>query len=388
MTRHQDRVPVRQTYLSGPTLRLRAVEQADAASEPSWRESWFPRARTVAESRIEAEQGGAPLLIAVRNRDDVVVGSVSIEREGAWCDVRVFVARWLDSAQAEAVEAEILTLILPFLVEEEGAIAAMATVASGRPAVQSALERMGAHFCFRRREAWQLDGERRDMLGYQLFNPRLVERLGAPNFTPEGAVEREVRSPAPAKWPPVETPPVGAIVTGGRLSLRAWAPGGAALLSDALHQETEFDHEPRWPASALDIDRRFRGESEAELPGEIIFAIVLRENDELIGHNKLKHLDLVHRSAETATRLYRPEHRNRGYGTEAKHLLLRYAFEVLNLHMVWANAWEINPRSRAALLNQGYRLAGSIPWRQLHHGRPTGDWAFDLLASEWRNARK
>lgn len=226
------------------------------------------------------------------------------------------------------------------------------------------------------------------MLGYQLMNPRLAERIGPPECTPEAPVERDVRSPAPKHWPVVETPPVGAVVIGARLYLRPWAPGDAEVLGEALHTDTEFEHEPRWPGGALEIDRRFRAASESDLPDQLIFAIVLRETDEVIGHNKLKGLDLVHRSAETATRLYRPEHRAQGYGTEAKHLLLRYAFDTLALHMVWANVWDRNPRSRTALLKQGYRLAGSIPWRQLHHGLPTGDWTFDLLASEWKNDRQ
>lgn len=74
--------------------------------------------------------------------------------------------------------------------------------------------------------------------------------------------------------------------------------------------------------------------------------------------------------------------------SEAKHLLPAYAFEVLNLHMVWSTVWEANPRSRAALLKQGYRSSGCIPWRGIHHGIPSGDWEFDLLASEWQAARR
>lgn len=48
---------VKQTYLIGPNLRLRAVEEADAATEPSWRNSWFPRAQAVAEAKIAEDFG-------------------------------------------------------------------------------------------------------------------------------------------------------------------------------------------------------------------------------------------------------------------------------------------------------------------------------------------
>jgi hypothetical protein len=29
-----------------------------------------------------------------------------------------------------------------------------------------------------------------------------------------------------------------------------------------------------------------------------------------------------------------------------------------------------------------------MPWRGTHHGIPSGDWTFDLLASEWQAARR
>ena len=103
------------------------------------------------------------------------------------------------------------------------------------------------------------------------------------------------------------------------------------IARDAVLEETEFLHEPRFPVGSMEIRNTVRRAAEAALPTELIFAIVQREDDRLVGRTKLKNLDLVHRCAETGTRLYRPEHRGMGYGTEAKHLILGYAFEVLNL---------------------------------------------------------
>jgi RimJ/RimL family protein N-acetyltransferase len=381
---------VQQTYLVGPTIHLRAIESDDAASEPSWRQSWFPRARAVSEAKIEDEYSGSgdTTLMAVRNADDVIVGSVLIWFDGAWNYTRPFVARWLAPDAAEAVEAEIVELLLPFLVDEGGAIAALVEVPSEQPLVEAALERIGARFCYRQREAWQLGGQRRDKLGFQLNNRKTLEVFGEPEITAEGVADPEVRAPAPKSWPVVETPPPGAVMVGKRLYLRMFTPADGDVLREASLTDTEFSHDPRFPRSGMTMNARFRRSSEADAPSNLTFAIVLRENDELIGRNELDFLDLVHRSAETGTELFRPKHRGQGYGTEAKHLLLSYAFDMLNLHMVWSNVWEENPRSRAALLKQGYRLAGGIPWRGTYHGIPSGDWVFDLLASEWQAARQ
>ncbi len=380
---------VKQTYLTGPTLHLRAVEESDAASEPSWRKSWFPRARAVSEANIEDDySGGDTTLVAVRNRDDVIVGSVSIWYDGPWAASTPFAARWLTDEQAGAVQAEIVELVLPFLVDEGGINAALAEFPSGVPEVETVLAKIGAHFCFRQREALVYRGERRDVLCWQYFNRKAWAVFGEPAFYPEGPVERTVANPAPKTWPVVETPPPGAVVVGERLYLRMFTPEDGEVLREASLTDTEFAHSPRFPRSAMTMNARFRKQSEDELPSGLTFAVVLRENDQLIGRNELDNFDLVHRSAETGTELFRPEHRGKGYGTEAKHLLLRYAFEVLNLHSVWAGVWEENPRSRAALLKQGYRLAGGVPWRGTHHGIPSGDWIFDLLASEWQAARQ
>ena len=82
-----------------------------------------------------------------------------------------------------------------------------------------------------------------------------------------------------------------------------------------------------------------------------------------------------------------PEFRSQGYGTEAKHLLLEYAFERLGLHMIFSWVSEFNTRSAAALLKQGYREAGYFAWAHPYQGNYLGGWYFDLLASEWRAAR-
>jgi RimJ/RimL family protein N-acetyltransferase len=379
----------KQTYLVGPTLSLRAVEESDAASEPSWRQSWFPRARAVSEAKIEDDYAdGDTTLVAVRGSDDVIVGSVLIWFDGPWAFVLPYAARWLTAEDAEAVMAEIVSLTLPFLVDEGGIIAALAEIPSGLPGVIDALEQIGARFCYRHREGMMYRGKRHDWLAYQYFNKKTLAVFGEPTFTPEAPAERDVTSPAPTRWPVVETPPPGAVMIGERVYLRMFTPEDGEILREASLTDTERSHRPRFPRSAMTMNSRLRKQSESELPTNLTFAIVLRENDELIGRNELDFLDMVHRSAETGTELFRPEHRGKGYGTEAKHLLLGYAFEVLGLHMVWSTVWEENPRSRAALLKQGYRISGSTPWRGSHHGIPSGDWNFDLLATEWQAARR
>ena len=56
--------------------------------------------------------------------------------------------------------------------------------------------------------------------------------------------------------------------------------------------------------------------------------------------------------------------------------------------MVHSYVDEPNERSAAALRKQGYRDCGFFSWEMMGPGRMNGCYVFDLLAAEWRAARK
>jgi RimJ/RimL family protein N-acetyltransferase len=116
----------------------------------------------------------------------------------------------------------------------------------------------------------------------------------------------------------------------------------------------------------------------------IFFSVCLRETDEFIGEVGLMQVDLVHRNAETASWFHRPDYRAQGYGSEAKHMLLEYAFDRLGLHMLESTVRFENTRSAAALRKQGYRDSGRICWTSNREGTFVNTATFDLLADEWR----
>ena len=140
--------------------------------------------------------------------------------------------------------------------------------------------------------------------------------------------------------------------------------------------------------SSLIFAKWWGKQGEREPPEGMDFAIVLRETGEIIGENGLYAIDWVGKTAETGSYIYRPEHRGGGLGTEAKHLLLEYAFERLGLFAVWSWVLTANGRSAAALRKQGYRDAGRIDWIGVGRGEFQCALLFDLLADEWRAARR
>jgi RimJ/RimL family protein N-acetyltransferase len=181
---------------------------------------------------------------------------------------------------------------------------------------------------------------------------------------------------------------MNATLVGNRIYLRPIEQADAEEIARWSMRETD---------TAFDIGRAFRSPitywhfsrklHEAEPPTWSRFAICLLSDNSIIGANGLAGIDWIHRTAETETEIVRPNYRGNGYGTEAKHLLLEYAFEHLGLHMVRSMAWAFNTRSCEALRKQGYRDAGRLAWTGIKSGDFADDLVFDLLASEWRAAR-
>lgn len=387
-----------QTFLVGPTLYLRPVTLGDAATAPIWRPSVIPMpAETVEEKLKEAleidpdDEERDQLLLICRRSDDRPVGSVKVElfayRIG---DLRFTIDRTRTEEEQAEIVAEVMRFLIPFLIDERHVMSVTVWRPAGEAAVDAAAKELGMRLAIRRREATLVRGQRRDVLTYEKLNPVWVKLLGMPRGIEEGPVEREVVSPAPARRPPLtEDAPQAAMMVGERIYLRPFDPNEAEQVARWMLQDTEVYYpQGRLIFNPVSYGHMHKKLAEADYPEWLRFAIVLRENDELIGANGLADLDWVDKTGETETEIFKPEYRNKGYGTEAKHLLLEYAFEVLGLHMIYSWVSEANTRSAAALRKQGYRDCGYLAWEDLHTNGLAGAWIFDLLASEWRAARR
>jgi RimJ/RimL family protein N-acetyltransferase len=385
-----------QTFLVGPTLYLRGIETDDAKTGAIWYPSHFPLPSGVLEEKLKEDvpknaRNNEYRLIACRRSDDNPVGSVSYHVQGwRWADATVHANPLFDAENRAAIKAELVGLLIPYLLMERDLFSVWLDTEADEALVEATAIEIGMRKAFRLREAYLINGERKDQVCYEALHPAWVTRLGTPPEGVEGPVEREVRSPAPHAFPVVEgDPPQGAVAIGERVYLRAVEEDDAKEFADWSRRESEtfFDNgRPlRSPISVAKFHKKLAEEDPQEWTR---FAICLRENDEVIGANGLSDIDLIHRTAETETEIFRPEYRGGGYGTEAKHLMLSYAFERLGLHGVRSFVWEPNGRSAAALRKQGYRDAGAVAWSGQKNGELVGDYVFDLLASEWQAARR
>jgi RimJ/RimL family protein N-acetyltransferase len=385
-----------QTYLVGETIYLRGLEADDAKSAMSWRPSPFPVSAKTLEEQLKKdaadEQGRQEYrLIACRRGDDRPVGSAHFGfAYPPRADVRLTSDRALGMDGAR-VQAEMLRLLVPWLSAEQHVPALYLRTDADLEPVATAAEAVGMRLAVRLRDGVWRDGRHRDRVIYEYLDPAWVARLGdpGPGIADAGEPVAAPRAPAPRRDAGAALPlPANALLGSERLALRPMEASDAVPIARLLRTEPDASFGlNRFPYSAVLLDDWIDKLGAKAMPTEVEFAVVLRESGELIGENGLYEIDWLGRSAESGSWIYRPEHRGAGYGTEAKHLLLEYAFEWLGMHMIWAWVKEANTRSQAALRKQGYRDAGRVSWFEMDAGGFSGGRMFDLLASEWRAAR-
>jgi RimJ/RimL family protein N-acetyltransferase len=380
-------------FLTGDKLYLRAPEEADAAYAAAWRDSPYPIIRQRAEKIINEEfpkdfDRRIMHLVACRRADDIPVGGVTYTFPDDRRSVIRVTANPALGDQAGAVKAEIVRIVVPWLSAEQRRMVVWAELDAPEPEVLAAVAAIGMEpaACFR--EAVWKDGARHDQWTYQLLHPRWRERLGDPGpgisqaTAPPTAVPGSRRVSVKHPTGPL---PDNALLVSERLILRLAEPGDGKEISRQLRHETESDWSGgRWLLSAGQFSHWFTESQATDPPGEILFAVVLRQTGELIGGVELAEISHFHRRAETGSGIHIPAYRGQGLGTEAKNLLLEYAFDHLNLHMVTSYIWDYNLRSQAAIRKQGYRDAGRLRWRQTTDEGFADFVMFDLLASEWR----
>ena len=179
------------------------------------------------------------------------------------------------------------------------------------------------------------------------------------------------------------------ILAADRVYLRPLETSDALAFAEATAAETTtFSKSGRLPLSPLMFEQEFVGAVPSHPPGAISFGVVRIADDRLLGSVALLDIDWVNRTAETASYLLGEDVRGQGYGTEAKMLLLEYAFDRIQLHVVQSWVRATNTRSSNALVRQGYQLAGRRYWKGFQTGAHVDHLIFDLLREEWVAVRE
>ncbi|HUY62362.1 MAG TPA: GNAT family protein [Candidatus Paceibacterota bacterium] len=125
-----------------------------------------------------------------------------------------------------------------------------------------------------------------------------------------------------------------------------------------------------------------------EARNNLVFIIVLKgaspERDRPIGTMGLHQIEWHNGVATTGAAIGEKSCWEKGYGTEAKMLMLEYAFNALNLRKIYSRVLATNHRSNAYSKKCGYTHVATLPERHFRDGRYVDEHILEVRAETWR----
>lgn len=110
------------------------------------------------------------------------------------------------------------------------------------------------------------------------------------------------------------------------------------------------------------------------------------KDDHPIGIMGIHRIDWVNRNCATGAVIGEKEFWGKGYGTDAKMHLLKYAFETLNLNRVGSSVIEFNKRSLNYSLRCGYQVEGRKRQYIWRYGKYWDLIELGVLREDWQKA--
>lgn len=114
-----------------------------------------------------------------------------------------------------------------------------------------------------------------------------------------------------------------------------------------------------------------------------IFAIVLKEKDELIGNVGFDEIDLIHLKAKLSIFIGEEKHRSHGYGKEAIKLLLEYGFNNLNLNNIMLSVYSFNTKAIKVYESLGFKKFGTRHKSYYFKGKFYDEIQMEILKEEY-----
>ncbi|MCJ1655441.1 GNAT family protein [Staphylococcus sp. NRL 16/872] len=126
-------------------------------------------------------------------------------------------------------------------------------------------------------------------------------------------------------------------------------------LIGTVYPITELEHENWFQNRMLEKDNR-------------MFVIEL-ENETSIGIIGFKNLDWVNRNAELFIYIGEEAYWGKGYGTQALELMTKFAFNSLNLHMLYLEVFSYNKNATKTYERLGFKQDGVLRQSKFQDGK-------------------
>ena len=170
---------------------------------------------------------------------------------------------------------------------------------------------------------------------------------------------------------------------------------GSKVILRPLNKETDLESACRWvndpevrnyltvsfPSMLVQEEKWFDNLVKKE--NEILLAIETLENKNLIGFMGLHKINWIDSNATTGAMIGEKEYWGKGYGTDAKMILLNYAFNRLRLHRISSSVIAFNERSLKYSLKCGYKEEGRVREKFFRNGKYWDEILLGILKKEF-----
>lgn len=178
-------------------------------------------------------------------------------------------------------------------------------------------------------------------------------------------------------------------LTGPRVVLRPLMASDADALVRAAADGELWNLPFTVVPSSQTVAEYIRAALEGRDAGSVMpFVTVIRETGLVVGSTRFWKIDRSNRKLEIGSTWLSASWQKTFVNTEAKFLMLRYAFEELHCVRVQFTTDETNPKSRAAILRLGARQEGIVRnERIMPDGRKRNSVRFSIIDDEWPQVR-
>lgn len=172
---------------------------------------------------------------------------------------------------------------------------------------------------------------------------------------------------------------------GQRIKLRPLEPDDAPLLVEAAADGELWNLPFTVVPSAETVNDYIQHALNGRLAGTVLpFVTVDLGTDSVIGCTRFWKIDAKNRKLEIGSTWLRASWQRTWANTEAKFLMLQYAFETLNCVRVQFTTDVINEKSRRAILRLGAKQEGIVRHeRIMPDGRKRDSVRFSIIDDEW-----
>jgi RimJ/RimL family protein N-acetyltransferase len=173
-----------------------------------------------------------------------------------------------------------------------------------------------------------------------------------------------------------------------RLSLRPPTVEDAPAVYAYKSRADVTRYVPHGPLTLEQIEKRHAdARTTLDEAGQALFLLAfLRDTGELVGDVVLFWHSAEHRGGEVGY-IVDPAHQGHGYATEMVRLVLRLAFEDMNLHRMVGRIDPRNTASARVLERVGMRKEAHLVSNEFIQGEWTDEEDFAILEDEWRANR-